>query len=101
MNIDKRLIDRVAVVTGAGQGIGAAIAKAYAMAGAKVLITGRTRSKLDTVTREIEERGGEIRVLDARAGNREHARRTVDEAMSAFGRLDVLVNNAHTFTDYV
>jgi NAD(P)-dependent dehydrogenase (short-subunit alcohol dehydrogenase family) len=64
-------IGPAAVVTGAGQGIGEAIARAYAREGAKVLI------------------------LDALAGNREHAQKTVDEAVSAWGRVDVLVNNAH------
>ena len=49
-----RLQGRVAIVTGAGQGIGEAIAKAYARAGAKVIITGRTLSKLEAVA----ERGG-------------------------------------------
>lgn len=92
---------RVAIITGAGQGIGAAIALAYASAGAKVLITGRTQSKLEEVTAKIKAEGGAARWLAALAGNREQARKTVDEAISAWGRVDVLVNNAHTFTDYL
>jgi NAD(P)-dependent dehydrogenase (short-subunit alcohol dehydrogenase family) len=91
----------VAIITGAGQGIGAAIAHAYARAGAKVLITGRTASKLEQVAENIKADGGEVRLLDAVAGNREHARKTVAEAIAAWGKLDVLVNNAHTFTDYL
>jgi NAD(P)-dependent dehydrogenase (short-subunit alcohol dehydrogenase family) len=101
MSSDKKLEGIVAIITGAGQGIGAAIAKAYAMAGAKIVITGRTLSKLETVAAEINAVGGTVRILNALAGNREHAKKTVDEAVSAFGRLDVLVNNAHTFTDYL
>jgi NAD(P)-dependent dehydrogenase (short-subunit alcohol dehydrogenase family) len=101
MGASKRLKDRVAIVTGAGQGIGEAIAKAYAKEGASVVITGRTLSKLQEVAAEIEAAGGEVRVLVALAGNREHARATVAEAISAWGRVDVLVNNAHTFTDYM
>jgi NAD(P)-dependent dehydrogenase (short-subunit alcohol dehydrogenase family) len=101
MGASVRLKGRVAIVTGAGQGIGEAIAKAYAKEGASVVITGRTLSKLQEVAAEIEAAGGKVRVLEALAGNREHARATVAEAISAWGRVDVLVNNAHTFTDYM
>jgi NAD(P)-dependent dehydrogenase (short-subunit alcohol dehydrogenase family) len=101
MSATGRLEGRAAIITGAGQGIGAAIAKAYAKAGANVVITGRTLSKLETVADEIKAQGGAVRLLEALAGNREHARKTVAEAISAFGRLDVLVNNAHTFTDFM
>jgi NAD(P)-dependent dehydrogenase (short-subunit alcohol dehydrogenase family) len=91
---------RVAIITGAGQGIGEAIARAYAKVGAKVLITGRTLSKLEKVADSIKSEGGEVRFLDAMAGNREHAQKAVAEAISAWGKIDVLVNNAHTFTDF-
>jgi NAD(P)-dependent dehydrogenase (short-subunit alcohol dehydrogenase family) len=91
----------VAIVTGAGQGIGEAIAQSYARAGAKVLITGRTSSKLEAVAASIRAEGGEVRFLDAIAGNREHAQKTVADAIAAWGKVDVLVNNAHTFTDYM
>jgi NAD(P)-dependent dehydrogenase (short-subunit alcohol dehydrogenase family) len=101
MGASLRLKGRVAIVTGAGQGIGEAIAKAYAREGASVVITGRTLSKLEEVAAEIEALGGEVRVLDALAGKRTHARATVAEAISAWGRVDILVNNAHTFTDYM
>lgn len=97
----KRLEGRVAIVTGAGQGIGEAIAKAYAREGAKLVITGRTLSKLESVAESIKAGGGEVRCLAALAGNREHADKTVNEAISNWGRIDVLVNNAHTFTDYM
>ena len=98
---DKRLKGKVAIITGAGQGIGEAIAKAYAREGAKVIITGRTMSKLEAVAGQIKTAGGEVRCLEALAGNREHAEKTVGTAISDWGRIDVLVNNAHTFTDYM
>lgn len=97
----KRLGGKVAIVTGAGQGIGEAIARAYATEGARVLITGRTLGKLEEVAAKARIDGGDILVLEAVAGSRPDAERTVDAALSAWGRVDVLVNNAHSFTDYL
>lgn len=94
-----RLDGRVAIVTAAGQGIGEGIARLYARHGAKVLITGRTAAKLERVAETVRAEGGEIRCLEAYAGRREDAARVVADALSAWGRIDVLVNNAHTFTD--
>lgn len=99
--IGKRLEGKVAIVTGAGQGIGAAIAEAYAREGAKVLITGRTVSKLDEVAGRIAAAGGVAAAIEALAGNKQHAEQTVGKALADWGRVDVLVNNAHTFTDYL
>jgi NAD(P)-dependent dehydrogenase (short-subunit alcohol dehydrogenase family) len=96
-----RLADKVAIVTGAGQGIGEAIARSYAQAGAKVILTGRTMGKLEDVVGKIKEAGGSAIPLAALAGNREHAKETVNEAISRWGRVDVLVNNAHTFTNFL
>ena len=97
----KQLAGKVAIVTGAGQGIGEAIARAYAREGAKVVITGRTMSKLEDVAGKVRGEGGEVLPLEALAGNKEHAEKTVREAVSRWGRVDVLVNNAHTFTDFL
>jgi NAD(P)-dependent dehydrogenase (short-subunit alcohol dehydrogenase family) len=96
-----RLEGKVAIITGAGQGIGEAIAKAYAKAGAKVIITGRTMSKLEAVAGQIKAAGGEVHCLEALAGKSEDAKKTVDQAVSSWGRIDILANNAHTFTDYM
>ena len=97
----RRLEGKVAILTGAGQGIGEAIARGYAREGAKVVITGRTMSKLDEVAGKISAEGGEVLPLEALAGNKVHAQNTVGEAISRWGRVDVLVNNAHTFTNYL
>jgi NAD(P)-dependent dehydrogenase (short-subunit alcohol dehydrogenase family) len=96
-----RLDGKVAIVTGAGQGIGEAIARAYAAEGAKVVITGRTMSKLEEVAAKIRGDGGAVLALEALAGDKAHAERTVGDTLSAWGRVDILVNNAHTFTDYL
>jgi NAD(P)-dependent dehydrogenase (short-subunit alcohol dehydrogenase family) len=97
----QRLAGKVAIVTGAGQGIGEAIAVGFAAQGAKVLITGRTLSKLDDVTAKIRAAGGTAIGVEALAGNKDHAVATVARAISEWGRVDALVNNAHTFTDYL
>jgi NAD(P)-dependent dehydrogenase (short-subunit alcohol dehydrogenase family) len=96
-----RLAGKVAIVTGAGQGIGEAIAIGYAKEGAKVLITGRTMSKLEDVAGKIKEAGGECLHLQAIAGQKDQSEMTVQRAISEWGRVDTLVNNAHTFTDYL
>ena len=101
MATSEQLAGKVAIVTGAGQGIGEAIALGYAAAGAKIVITGRTKSKLDEVVAKIEAAGGTALAIEALAGNKEHAALTVDRTISEWGRVDVLVNNAHTFTDYL
>ena len=97
--MSKKLEGRVAIVTGAGQGIGEACAIAYAREGAKLVLTGRTLSKLEGVAEKIKTIGGDVICLEALAGTQEHAEKTVQAATSNWGRVDVLVNNAHTFTD--
>ena len=94
----RRLEGRVAIITGAGQGIGEGVARVFAKEGAKLVLTGRTLSKLEAVATDIRAAGGQVRCLEANAGDRTAAERTVAEAVSAFGRIDVLVNNAQTYT---
>jgi len=96
-----RLAGKVAIITGGGQGIGAAIAESYAREGAKVLITGRTISKLEEVVGKIKDAGGEATPLEALAGDMDAAKATVARATGDWGRVDILVNNAHTFTDFL
>jgi NAD(P)-dependent dehydrogenase (short-subunit alcohol dehydrogenase family) len=99
-SMQKPLSGRVAIVTGAGTGIGQGIALAMAKAGADILVVGRTRETLNTTSSLIEAAGSRTRIVQGSIAERETAIRAVDEAVATFGRLDILVNNAHTFTDY-
>jgi NAD(P)-dependent dehydrogenase (short-subunit alcohol dehydrogenase family) len=96
-----RLEGKVAIITGAGQGIGAAVAELYAAQGCKVLITGRTLSKLEEVADKIRAAGGSCTPMVALAGEMDQSEATVAKAVGDWGRVDILVNNAHTFTDYL
>lgn len=97
----RRLEGKVAIITGAGQGIGAAIAEAYAREGAKVIVTGRTFSKVEEIAGKITACGGEAVALQAVAGEIQDSQMTIERAISEWGRVDILVNNAHSFTDYL
>jgi 7-alpha-hydroxysteroid dehydrogenase len=84
---------RVALVTGAGRGIGAACAKAFAEAGADVAITARTEDQLDAVAAEIKELGQRALVFPADVSDVDKLEELVSLAMREYGRIDVVVNN--------
>lgn len=85
---------RVALVTGGGTGIGAAIARRLASAGTAVAIVGRRREPLDLVVAEIERDGGRALAIAADLADPAVPADAVARTTAAFGRLDVLVNNA-------
>lgn len=87
------LTDRVAVVTGAGRGIGAASALALAEAGADVVISARTSSQLDEVAAQIEATGRRALAVPADLSDLDNVAGLATAAHEAFGRLDVVVNN--------
>ena len=94
MILDRFLItDRVAVVTGAGRGIGAATAVALAQAGADVVISARTEDQLHKVAHEIEAAGRRALVVPADLSDLDAAAGLAAAAKDAFGRLDIVVNN--------
>lgn len=91
-----KLAGKVAIITGGGQGVGLGIARSFAAAGASLVITGRSEDKLTGVAGELEALGGKVAICAGDVRNRADAQRAVETAISAFGQLDILVNNAQT-----
>ncbi|MER9254042.1 glucose 1-dehydrogenase [Mesorhizobium sp. M0598] len=93
-----KLNGKVAIVTGASKGIGAAIAKSLATAGAAVVVNyASSREGADRVVAEIEDRGGRAVAVQGDVSQAADVRRLFEAAKLAFGGLDVLVNNAGVF----
>jgi NAD(P)-dependent dehydrogenase (short-subunit alcohol dehydrogenase family) len=90
----KQLQDRVAIVTGASQGIGKAIAQAFAREGARVLIAARNRAALDAVASEIAGGGGAVLAVATDITVEAEVIDLFRTARDRHGRLDILVNNA-------
>jgi meso-butanediol dehydrogenase/(S,S)-butanediol dehydrogenase/diacetyl reductase len=88
------LTGRVAIVTGAGQGVGRGIALALAKHGAKVAALGRTFSKVEETCRLIEKRGGVAVPIQGDVKQPSDLARCVDEVVARFGGVQILVNNA-------
>jgi 3-oxoacyl-[acyl-carrier protein] reductase len=93
-----KLSGKVAVVTGASKGIGAGIAKAFAAEGAFVVVNyASAKHDADRVVDEISKRGGKAIAIQGSVSNRSEVERLFAEAEKAFGRIDLLVNNAGVY----
>src|SRR5687768_9313520 len=90
------LAGKVAIVTGASRGIGEAIARSYARAGAKVVLASRKMDGLEQVARAIADGGGNALPFACHTGKPEEVEKLVRAAVDRFGQVDVLVNNAAT-----
>jgi len=90
----KQLDGRVALVTGGGRGIGRGIAIRLAEAGAKVVVSARSRGELDEVARKIGEIGGEAAAIECDLSDRSQSSKLIEQAASLLGPIDILVNNA-------
>ena len=90
-----KLQDRVALVTGAGTGIGRGIAEAFAQQGVKVAVNySRSRDAAEEVVRDIRADGGTAMAIGASVSKDSEVRTMVDQIAREFGRLDILINNA-------
>ncbi|CAN0156661.1 unnamed protein product [Phaeothamnion confervicola] len=92
--MDKCLRDRVAIVTGASSGIGKGIAEAFAAAGAKTVLVARRKDDLETLARSMGQSGGTALAVPCDVTQEADVVALFQRAQSAFGRVDVVVNNA-------
>jgi 3-oxoacyl-[acyl-carrier protein] reductase len=99
--LSMRLADKVAIITGAGSGIGEVTAKLFAKEGASVVLVGRKIDKLNRVASEIKKDGRNALAMSADITNEGEVQTVVEQTMRQFDRIDVLVNNAATINDPV
>lgn len=98
MNFD----GKVAIITGASRGIGREIAKQFALAGAKVVITGRHNASLQQAAKDLkDETGSEVLPITTDVAVVDDTIRLVKETIAAFGQIDILVNNAGITRDNI
>ncbi|RKU18618.1 hypothetical protein C6501_02545 [Candidatus Poribacteria bacterium] len=89
-----QLKDKIAIITGGGRGIGRAIAIAYAVEGASVIVAARSEDQLNEVADVISANGGNILVVPTDLQNRTEVENLVEKTIDQYGRIDILVNNA-------
>jgi 3-oxoacyl-[acyl-carrier protein] reductase len=94
VQLETSLTGQVAIVTGSGRGIGRAIARSFAAAGASVCVTARSAGEVEETARLIEDEGGTAFGYAADCASSVSVAGLVEATMSRFGRIDVLVNNA-------
>lgn len=95
--MNRRLEAKVAIVTGAGTGIGEAIAKKFAREGARVIVNGLPNDPIRDVVTSIQRDAGEAAAYAGDVSEEQHARQCVDFAIRTYEKLDILVNNAGQF----
>lgn len=89
-----QLDGKIALITGAGRGIGEALALGFAKEGAHVIVVSRTPAEIEATAREARAAGGRALAIRADVSNADDVQRMADQVSQRFGRLDVLINNA-------
>jgi 3-oxoacyl-[acyl-carrier protein] reductase len=92
--MDLGLSGRVAVVSGSSRGIGRACAESLLREGASVVINGRSKERLEKAAKEMQAIGGKVHAVQADLTSDDAARRLIEGAVKAFGRVDIVVNAA-------
>lgn len=90
-----KLQDKVAIVTGGAGGIGRGVTKAFCKEGAKVLITDINEESLAEAKAELKEMGYDIETIVCDGGDMEQVKKAVQKTVDTYGKLDIIVNNAH------
>jgi len=96
----KKLEKKVSIITGAGSGMGKAIAVLFAAEGSKVVATDINEKRLDALAKEIKETGGELTTLVANMTSEEDIENMIQLAVTKYGTLDILVNNAGVMDNF-
>lgn len=96
----KTLENKTAVVTGAGSGMGKAIAMLFAAEGAKVIVSDIKAERIDAIVKEITGKGGQATGIVANVANEQDVEKMINAAISQYGSLDVLVNDAGVMDDF-
>src|SRR5947208_12555000 len=94
-----KLKDKVAIITGAGQGLGRAYALRFVAEGAKVAIAEINDANAEQVAKEVEAGGGEAIALHVDVSDEASTQKMADDVVSKWGRIDILLNNAGIFFD--
>src|SRR5262245_7569970 len=93
----KQLLDKITIITGAGTGIGKGIARAFAREGSQLVLASRQLERLEETRAELEPQGFKVLVVPTDVTDEAQVRRLFERALEAFGRVDILINNAGRF----
>src|SRR5437763_15590178 len=92
-----RLLNKVAIITGGGTGIGEAICKKFAREGARVVVCGFPEDPVHDVVRDIMRDGGDASPYSADLSEEANARGCIEFTLRTYGHIDILINNAGVF----